>query len=105
MNKLPLEESLSIDTLLLENLHVEGEVALLLKKMVVLVVLFIVFFSQMLCKAHTVKCKVRGPHYPQHMYHQPGDLIIGGIATYGGFVSDLLSFTEDPPPGLLDSFV
>ncbi|XP_062992883.1 vomeronasal type-2 receptor 26-like [Elgaria multicarinata webbii] len=51
------------------------------------------------------KSTIRDPHSPLHMYHQPGDFIIGGIVSYGGFVSSPTSFTEDPPPDLLEELV
>ncbi|XP_062992908.1 vomeronasal type-2 receptor 26-like [Elgaria multicarinata webbii] len=54
------------------------------------------------CKAHIDNCRVRDPNPPLHKYHQSGDLIIGGIATYGLFVSSPTAFTEEPPLEMVD---
>ncbi|XP_062992918.1 vomeronasal type-2 receptor 26-like [Elgaria multicarinata webbii] len=58
--------------------------------------LFLVLLACMGCKANFDNCRVRNPHPPLHKYHQPGDLIIGDIATYGLFVSSPTAFTEEP---------
>ncbi|XP_066486408.1 vomeronasal type-2 receptor 26-like [Tiliqua scincoides] len=36
------------------------------------------------------------------MYHQPGDLIIGGVASQSFILADSIDFTEEPPPTLLE---
>ncbi|XP_061447631.1 vomeronasal type-2 receptor 26-like [Rhineura floridana] len=56
-----------------------------------------------MCKS--MKCRVNGPHHLHHTYPQSEDLIIGGIASHGVFVSNLIDFTEEPSPVLLDDFV
>ncbi|XP_062992886.1 vomeronasal type-2 receptor 26-like [Elgaria multicarinata webbii] len=70
--------------------------------MVVLVVLLLALIYHIFCQAHMAKRSFRGLHNPLHRYHQPGDFIIGGIATHGGFLSSPTSFTEEPPPDLLE---
>ncbi|XP_053216120.1 vomeronasal type-2 receptor 26-like [Podarcis raffonei] len=72
--------------------------------MVVLVVLLLALFPHMAQEAHTVKCKVQYLHHPLHKYHQPGDFIIGGIASLGAFIFSSASFTEEPPPALSEEF-
>ncbi|XP_053216101.1 vomeronasal type-2 receptor 26-like [Podarcis raffonei] len=72
--------------------------------MVVLVVFLLALLPHKLWTSHAVKCRVCGPRYPQHMYHQSGDLIIGGIATHGSFFDSSIAFTEEPPPALLEDF-
>nr|XP_034992779.1 vomeronasal type-2 receptor 26-like [Zootoca vivipara] len=39
------------------------------------------------------------------MYHQPGQFLIGGIVSHGGFISSPATFTEEPPPALPEQFV
>ncbi|XP_062992869.1 vomeronasal type-2 receptor 26-like [Elgaria multicarinata webbii] len=68
-------------------------------------ILLVVLFPSQLSTAHTVDCRVYNPHHPPHTYHQPGDLIIGGIVSHGGFISSPTDFTEDPPPALLEDFI
>ncbi|XP_062992880.1 vomeronasal type-2 receptor 116-like [Elgaria multicarinata webbii] len=51
------------------------------------------------------KCSIHGLHSPLHRYHQSGDFIIGGIVSYGGFMSSPTSFTEEPPPDLPEDLV
>ncbi|XP_062992920.1 vomeronasal type-2 receptor 26-like [Elgaria multicarinata webbii] len=58
--------------------------------------LLLVLLAWMGCKAHIDNCRVRNPYPPLHKYHQPGDLIIGCIATYGLFVSSPTAFTQEP---------
>ncbi|XP_062992907.1 vomeronasal type-2 receptor 26-like [Elgaria multicarinata webbii] len=57
------------------------------------------------CKAHIDSCRVRNPDPPLHKYHQSGDLIIGGIATYGLLVSSSISFTEEPYQALSEELM
>ncbi|XP_060137220.1 vomeronasal type-2 receptor 26-like [Zootoca vivipara] len=68
--------------------------------MVVLVVLLLALFPHMAQEAHTIKCRVQYLHHPLHKYHQPGDFIIGGIASLGAFIFSSATFTEEPPPAL-----
>ncbi|XP_062992865.1 extracellular calcium-sensing receptor-like [Elgaria multicarinata webbii] len=68
-------------------------------------ILLVVLFPSQLSTAQIVKCRVYNPHHPPHTYHQPGDLIIGGIISHGGFISSPIDFTEDPPPALLEDFI
>ncbi|XP_062992923.1 vomeronasal type-2 receptor 26-like [Elgaria multicarinata webbii] len=56
----------------------------------------LVLLACMGCKADIDNCRVRDPNPPLHKYHQSGDFIIGGIATYGLFVSSPTAFTEEP---------
>ncbi|XP_028560351.2 vomeronasal type-2 receptor 26-like [Podarcis muralis] len=56
----------------------------------------------MVSKAHVIKCMVDDPHAPLHQYHQPGDLIIGAIASQAFIISNRISFTEEPPPPLFE---
>ncbi|XP_062992924.1 vomeronasal type-2 receptor 26-like [Elgaria multicarinata webbii] len=58
--------------------------------------LLMVLLACMECKADIDNCRVRKPNPPLHKYHQSGDLLIGGIATYGLFVSSPTAFTEEP---------
>ncbi|XP_062992925.1 vomeronasal type-2 receptor 26-like [Elgaria multicarinata webbii] len=67
--------------------------------------LLLVVLACMGCKADIDNCRVRNPYPPLHKYHQSGDLIIGGIATYGLFVSSPTAFTKEPPPEMVDELV
>ncbi|XP_062992867.1 vomeronasal type-2 receptor 26-like [Elgaria multicarinata webbii] len=68
-------------------------------------ILLVVLFQSQLSTVHIVKCSVYNPHHPLHTYQQPGDLIIGGIVSHGGFISSPIDFTEDPPPALHEDFI
>nr|XP_028560353.1 vomeronasal type-2 receptor 26-like [Podarcis muralis] len=68
-------------------------------------VLLLILIPHMPYKAHTVKCRIQYPHYPLHKYHQLGDLIIGGIASYGGFIAYSIEFTEEPPSPPLEDLI
>ncbi|XP_066486354.1 vomeronasal type-2 receptor 26-like [Tiliqua scincoides] len=65
--------------------------------MLVLVVLLIPRLA-ITCKASLVQCKAHYPHPPLHKYHQPGDLIIGGIASQTFIISNSATFSEEPQP-------
>ncbi|XP_053216199.1 vomeronasal type-2 receptor 26-like [Podarcis raffonei] len=73
--------------------------------MVVLVFLLLELISHNECEAHIAKCRLQGPHHPLHTYHQPGDFIIGGLVSHGGFFSSPATFTEEPPPALPEELV
>ncbi|XP_062992900.1 vomeronasal type-2 receptor 26-like [Elgaria multicarinata webbii] len=73
--------------------------------MIVLVNLLLVLLLHMVHKAHVDNCRVRKPYPPLHKYHQPGDLLIGGIASYSTFVSSPIDFADEPPPPLLEELV
>ncbi|XP_058038598.1 vomeronasal type-2 receptor 26-like [Ahaetulla prasina] len=51
-------------------------------------------------EALTAKCNVRYPEHPLHSYRQSGDLIIGGIASHGIFLSCVKDFMKEPPPAM-----
>ncbi|XP_044273004.1 vomeronasal type-2 receptor 26-like [Varanus komodoensis] len=73
--------------------------------MTILLVL-LVMFPHLVCKAGTVKCRVWHPHSPLHSYHQPGDLMIDSIVTHGSIVHySELRFTEQPASALLEDLV
>ncbi|XP_061447606.1 vomeronasal type-2 receptor 26-like [Rhineura floridana] len=59
----------------------------------------------MVCKGHRIQCRVHSPPPPFQKYHQSGDLILGGIASQARFVSPSITFTEEPPPALLEELV
>ncbi|XP_053216196.1 vomeronasal type-2 receptor 26-like [Podarcis raffonei] len=73
--------------------------------MVILVVLLLELFSYKVCQAHLEKCRLQGPHSPLHMYHQPGEFLIGGIVSHGGFTASPATFSEEPPPALPEELV
>nr|XP_028560470.1 vomeronasal type-2 receptor 26-like [Podarcis muralis] len=73
--------------------------------MVVLVILLLKLISYNVRQAHIVKCRLQGPHRPLHIYHQPGEFLIGGIVFHGGFISSPATFTEEPPPALPEELV
>uniref|UniRef100_UPI0010A08B6B vomeronasal type-2 receptor 26-like n=1 Tax=Podarcis muralis TaxID=64176 RepID=UPI0010A08B6B len=73
--------------------------------MVVLVFLLLELISYNVCEAHIAKCRLQGPHHPLHTYHQPGEFLIGGIVSHGGFFSSPATFTEEPPPELPEELV
>ncbi|XP_033024538.1 vomeronasal type-2 receptor 26-like [Lacerta agilis] len=73
--------------------------------MVALVILLLELYPYMVCQAHIAKCRLQGPHRPLHIYHQPGDFIIGGIVSHGGFLSTSAKFMEEPPPVLPEELV
>ncbi|XP_062992888.1 vomeronasal type-2 receptor 26-like [Elgaria multicarinata webbii] len=52
-----------------------------------------------------IKCSIQDSHSPLHTYHQPGDIIIGGVVFQGVVISSPTSFTEEPPPDLLEDLV
>ncbi|XP_066486355.1 vomeronasal type-2 receptor 26-like [Tiliqua scincoides] len=47
---------------------------------------------------HIVECKTRFPYPPLHKYHQPGDLVIGVIASQSLTISDVATFHKEPQP-------
>lgn len=61
-------------------------------------IVFLIFFPHTVGKTHTVKCQAHYPYPPLHMYHQPGDLIIGVIASQTLTISDSATFHEKPQP-------
>ncbi|XP_062992906.1 vomeronasal type-2 receptor 26-like [Elgaria multicarinata webbii] len=67
--------------------------------------LLLVLLACMGCKAHIDSCRVRNPDPPLHKYHQSGDLIIGGIATYGLLVSSPIAFIEEPYQALSEELM
>ncbi|XP_060137266.1 vomeronasal type-2 receptor 26-like [Zootoca vivipara] len=73
--------------------------------MVVLVVLLLELVSYNVCQAHIAKCRLQGPHRPLHTYHQPGEFLIGGIVSHGGFIASEATFTEEPPSVLPEELV
>ncbi|XP_044273026.1 vomeronasal type-2 receptor 26-like [Varanus komodoensis] len=70
-------------------------------------VLLLGVFPQLVWKASIgqARCRLSHPHHPLHMYYQPGDLIIGTIASHGGFLSSPATFIKVPPPASVDEFV
>ncbi|XP_060137263.1 vomeronasal type-2 receptor 26-like [Zootoca vivipara] len=73
--------------------------------MVVLLFLLLELISYNVCEAHIAKCRLQGPHRPLHTYHQPGEFLIGGIVSHGGFISSPATLTEEPPPALPEELV
>ncbi|XP_062992912.1 vomeronasal type-2 receptor 26-like [Elgaria multicarinata webbii] len=57
------------------------------------------------CKAYIANCRIRNPDPPLHKYHQSGDLIIGGITSYGLLVSSPIAFTEETQKALSEELM
>ncbi|XP_013921686.1 PREDICTED: vomeronasal type-2 receptor 26-like [Thamnophis sirtalis] len=51
-------------------------------------------------EALTATCNVQYPEHPLHSYCQSGDLIIGGIASHGIYLSYAKDFIKEPPPAM-----
>lgn len=71
-------------------------------RMVASVVVLLVLLSHIPCKAHVHNCRFYDLQPPLHKYHQPGDLVIGGIVSQAQIFSDAIAFTEEPPPVFLE---
>ncbi|XP_062992928.1 vomeronasal type-2 receptor 26-like [Elgaria multicarinata webbii] len=67
--------------------------------------MLLVLLVCMECKAHIENCRVTKPNPPLHKYHQSGDLIIGGITSYGLLVSSPIVFTEEPHQALSEELM
>ncbi|XP_062992927.1 vomeronasal type-2 receptor 26-like [Elgaria multicarinata webbii] len=67
--------------------------------------ILLVLIVCMECKAHIENCRVTKPNPPLHKYHQSGDLIIGGITSYGLLVSSPIVFTEEPHQALSEELI
>lgn len=65
----------------------------------------LVLFLHSLCEAHLGQCQVSDPPAPLHMYHQSGELLIGGIASQAFIVTDAITFTHLPPAALSDELM
>lgn len=74
-------------------------------KMELVIFLLVALFSFKACNAYNMKCKIYSPVKLQHTYCESGDVIIGGIATLANFLSNDLSFTEEPQPPLLEDLM
>ncbi|XP_044273013.1 vomeronasal type-2 receptor 26-like [Varanus komodoensis] len=72
--------------------------------MVLLEVLLLAHLPSRVQQAPFVKCSLCEPPFPLHM-HQSGDILIGGIAFHGFFMSSSTAFTEEPPPDVLEEYV
>ncbi|XP_060137254.1 vomeronasal type-2 receptor 26-like [Zootoca vivipara] len=70
-----------------------------------LVFLLLELISDNVCQVHIAKCRLQDPHRPLHTYYQPGEFLIGGIVSHGGFISSPATFTEEPPPALPEELV
>lgn len=56
-----------------------------------------------MCKAHSLICAAYDPHPISHQFYQPGDIIVGGIASQAFyFHQDTPSFEEDPTQMLIE---
>ncbi|XP_066486356.1 vomeronasal type-2 receptor 26-like [Tiliqua scincoides] len=60
--------------------------------------MLLIFFPHIVCKHHTIKCRIRYPHPPFHQYHQPGELVIGVIASQTLIISSSATLRGEPQP-------
>ncbi|XP_063158541.1 vomeronasal type-2 receptor 26-like [Candoia aspera] len=63
----------------------------------------LVLSPHVVCVTH--RCSIFHPYPPYHKYHHPGDLMVGGIASQLGPVSEDVTFAEHPPPVLPGQFI
>ncbi|XP_042329690.1 vomeronasal type-2 receptor 26-like [Sceloporus undulatus] len=72
-------------------------------KIVVVVVLLLVLLSRTVCRTHSINCTIGNDPFPiRHEFYQPGDFVIGGIVSQVFFLSNNLSFVEQPTKILTD---
>lgn len=69
----------------------------------VLLVLLLGLLPHSVCKTHSAVCAAYDPRPISHQFYQPGDLIIGGIASQAFyFHQDDPYFEEDPTRTLIE---
>ncbi|KAG6530675.1 type-2 vomeronasal receptor [Crotalus adamanteus] len=71
--------------------------------MAALLVWLLMLLPHVGCKTH--RCSILHPYPPYHKYHQPGDLMVGGIPSQIAPVSDEVTFEEHPAPILPEQYV
>ncbi|XP_032092123.1 vomeronasal type-2 receptor 26-like [Thamnophis elegans] len=69
----------------------------------ILLILLLVLLPQIVCKSR--RCSITHPYSSYHKYQQPGDIIVGGIASQTGILPKEVLFTETPSPVLPGEFV
>lgn len=71
--------------------------------MAILLILMLVLSAHVVCM--TYRCSIFHPYPPYHKYYHPGDLMVGGISTQVGPVSEKVTFQVHPPPVLPGQFL
>ncbi|XP_053216230.1 vomeronasal type-2 receptor 26-like [Podarcis raffonei] len=61
-----------------------------------LLLLLLLLLSQMVHKGHSVKCAGNNPIHVPSEWYQPGEIIIGGIASHTVYILPNVSFKEHP---------
>lgn len=75
----------------------------LIFKMVMLLVLLFGLLPHTVCQSHSQICAVFESPAIVHKFYQPGDLLVGEIATHiFYFQGDNLSFEEEPTQSLIE---
>lgn len=64
--------------------------------------LFLLLLLPIVCKVNTMQCPAGDPIPVPHAWYQPGDLLIGGIASHIFYHSSVIEFKEDPSQELLE---
>ncbi|XP_063158540.1 vomeronasal type-2 receptor 26-like [Candoia aspera] len=72
-------------------------------RMATLLAWFLAMLPLVGCKSD--RCGICHPYSPYHKYHQLGDLMVGGIASQAGIVSNEIFFTEALQPVLPGDYI
>ncbi|XP_028560728.2 vomeronasal type-2 receptor 26-like [Podarcis muralis] len=67
-----------------------------------LLLMFFFLLSVKVCKVNTMKCPISNPLPVPHEWYQPGDFLIGGMASQITYPASEASFTEHPSGRLFD---
>lgn len=60
------------------------------------VVILLILLPHKVLMAHVGKCPILNPQPSFHEYYQPGDVMIGAIASHSFFISSVYDFMENP---------
>lgn len=75
----------------------------LIFRMLMLLVLLLGLLPHTVCSSHPRICAGYDPRTISHKFNQPGDLLVGEIATHiFYFQDDILSFEEQPTQSLIE---
>ncbi|XP_054832645.1 vomeronasal type-2 receptor 26-like [Eublepharis macularius] len=63
------------------------------------------FLSHMVCKADAARCSAIDPVDVPHEWHQPGEILIGGITSHVNYIFPKVSFEKEPSKNWIERSV
>lgn len=72
--------------------------------LLLLLLQLLLLYHKVVCKGYTIKCTGNDPVHISHEWYQPGEILIGGVASHIHYALPKYYFIKDPAQEWIKNF-